>query len=123
MSPDQQYAAIYAAVRRVPSGKVCTYGVIAQLANLPRRARLVGTALKNSPRSLKLPWHRIITSSGRLAFPVGSEPHRMQRSRLEREGVHFKNQRVDLKLFGWPSRDMELDELLWAPRTPRRSSR
>lgn len=113
---DKNFAAIYAAIRRVPRGRVCSYGGVAQLANLPRRARLVGTALRNSPNSLKLPWYRVITSSGRLAFPVGSEPYRKQRAHLEREGVEFKGNKVDMHRFGWPSRDVELDELLWSPR-------
>ena len=110
------YAAIYAAVRRVPKGRVCSYGGVAQLAKLPRRARLVGTALRNSPSSLKLPWYRILTSSGRLAFPVGSDPYKKQRTHLEREGVEFKRNKVDMDEYGWPSREVELDELLWSPR-------
>jgi methylated-DNA-protein-cysteine methyltransferase related protein len=113
---DEKFALIYAAIRRVPRGRVCSYGGVAQVAKLPRRARLVGTALRNSPRSLKLPWHRIITSSGRLAFPAGSEPYKTQRARLEREGVEFRNGKVDMRRFGWPSRDVELDEFLWSPR-------
>jgi methylated-DNA-protein-cysteine methyltransferase related protein len=122
-SVDKNYAAIYAAIRRVPRGKVCSYGGVAQLANLPRRARLVGTALKNSPRSLRLPWYRIVTASGRSAFPVGSEPYRKQRSLLENEGVQFQSNRIDMHRFGWPSRDVELDELLWSPRFSRGHSR
>ncbi|HYM36542.1 MAG TPA: MGMT family protein [Steroidobacteraceae bacterium] len=112
---DKNHAAIYAAIRRVPRGKVCSYGGIAQLAKLPRRARLVGTVLRNTPRSMRLPWFRIVTSSGRLAFPVGSEPFRVQRSHLEREGVKFANNKIDMRRFAWPSRAIELDELLWAP--------
>jgi methylated-DNA-protein-cysteine methyltransferase related protein len=108
-----QFAAIYAAVLRIPSGRVCSYGAVADLAGLPRRARLAGTALKHTPNSLRIPWHRVITSSGRLAFPVGSDAYRKQRSRLEREGVDFVGTRVDLARFGWPDRDVQLDELLW----------
>jgi len=108
-----QFAAIYAAVLRVPRGRVCSYGVIADLAGLPRRARLAGTALKHTPSSLRIPWHRIVTASGRLAFPVGSDTFREQRRRLEREGVVFVRQRVDIDGFGWPERAAALDELLW----------
>lgn len=107
------YEPIYTAIRRVPKGKVSSYGAIAQLAGLPRRARLVGTVLKNSSPSLKLPWHRIVTSSGRLAFPVGSDPFRTQQSRLKREGVTFANNKIDMSFYAWPPRTVELDELLW----------
>lgn len=108
-----QFAAIYAAVLRIPSGRVCSYGAVADLAGLPRRARLAGTALKHTPDSLRIPWHRVLTSSGRLAFPVGSDAYRKQRSRLEREGVTFVRDRVDLAQYVWPEREAELDELLW----------
>jgi methylated-DNA-protein-cysteine methyltransferase-like protein len=113
LHPNAQFAAIYAAVLRIPSGKVCSYGTVADLAGLPRRARLAGTALKHTPNSLRIPWHRVITSSGRLAFPVGSDAYRKQRSRLEREGVIFVRERVDLARHTWPEREAELDELLW----------
>jgi methylated-DNA-protein-cysteine methyltransferase-like protein len=111
--PNAQFAAIYAAVLRIPSGRVCSYGAVADLAGLPRRARLAGTALKHTPNSLRIPWHRVITSSGRLAFPVGSDAYRKQRTRLEREGVTFVRDRVDLAQYVWPEREAELDELLW----------
>src|SRR5262245_51039125 len=107
------YDAIYAAIRRVPRGKVSSYGAIAQLAGLPRRARLVGTVLKNSSATLRLPWFRIVASSGRLAFAVGSDPFRTQRAKLEREGVKFANNKIDMRRYAWPPREVELDELLW----------
>jgi methylated-DNA-protein-cysteine methyltransferase-like protein len=110
------YEPIYSAIRRVPRGKVSSYGAIAQLAGLPRRARLVGTVLRNSPASLKLPWHRIVTSSGRLAFAVGSDPFKIQQSRLKREGVRFLNNKIDMRIYAWPPRDIQLDELLWSRR-------
>ena len=110
---NEQFAAIYAAVLRIPRGRVASYGAVADLAGLPRRARLAGTALKHTPNSLRIPWHRVITSSGRLAFPVGSDAYRKQRGRLEREGVSFVRERVDLARHTWPERETELDELLW----------
>jgi methylated-DNA-protein-cysteine methyltransferase-like protein len=110
------YIPIYAAIRRVPRGKVSNYGAVAQLAGLPGRARLVGTVLRNSAPSLRLPWHRIVTSSGKLAFAVGSDPFRTQQSRLQREGVKFSNNRIDMNRYAWPPRELELDELLWGMR-------
>jgi methylated-DNA-protein-cysteine methyltransferase related protein len=103
---------IRAAIARVPRGRVCSYGGIARVAGLPGRARLVGTVLRNSPSKTKLPWFRILTASGKLAFPEGSEPYLEQRRRLEAEGVRFASGRVDLERYGWP-RDASLDEALW----------
>jgi methylated-DNA-protein-cysteine methyltransferase-like protein len=112
-SGNPAWDAIYAAVERIPSGCVATYGAVAQLAGLPRRARLVGTALRSLPASRRLPWHRVITASGHLAFPENSDAYAKQRSRLAREGVRMARGRVDLARHGWPRESKTLDELLW----------
>jgi len=103
---------ILAAVRRIPRGKVCTYGDVAEVAGLPRRARLVGTVLRQTS-GRGLPWYRVINAGGRISFPVGSEAYARQRHKLEAEGVVFAGGRVDLRRYGWPARDEQLDELLW----------
>lgn len=107
---------ILAAIRRIPRGHVCTYGNVADVAGLPRRARLVGTVLRQTPASRDLPWFRVINAGGRISFPLGSEAHARQKKKLEAEGIDFVGGRVDLKRYGWPPRDQELDELLWKPR-------
>lgn len=107
---------ILAAVRRIPRGKVCTYGNVAEVAGLPRRARLVGTVLRQTPAARGLPWYRVINAGGRISFPVGSEAYARQRHQLEAEGVVLVGGRVDLRRYGWPPREERLDELLWAPR-------
>lgn len=104
---------ILAAVRRIPRGKVCTYGNVAEAAGLPRRARLVGTVLRQTPASRGLPWYRVINAGGRISFPTGSDAYDRQRHKLEAEGVVFAGGRVDLRRYGWPARDEQLDELLW----------
>jgi methylated-DNA-protein-cysteine methyltransferase-like protein len=106
---------ILAAVRRIPRGKVCTYGNVAEVAGLPRRARLVGTVLRQTPAARGLPWFRVINAGGRISFPVGSDAYARQRHKLEAEGVVFVGGRVDLRRYGWPARDERLDELLWKP--------
>ena len=106
---------ILAAVRRIPRGKVCTYGDVAEVAGLPRRARLVGTVLRQTS-GRGLPWYRVINAGGRISFPVGSEAYARQRHKLEAEGVVFAGGRVDLRRYGWPPHEERLDELLWAPR-------
>jgi methylated-DNA-protein-cysteine methyltransferase related protein len=116
---DARYLAIYAAIKRIPRGRVSSYGVIASLAGLPRCARLVGTALRSTPTTLKLPWHRVVMSSGRIAFPVASDHFREQCRRLQREGVTVSQQRVNMKQLGWPERNIDpnvdLDAWLWSP--------
>jgi methylated-DNA-protein-cysteine methyltransferase related protein len=106
---------ILAAVMRIPRGRVSTYGEIATVAGLPRRARLVGTVLKQTPASRDLPWFRVINAGGRISLPAGSDAYARQRNKLEREGVIFRGDRVDMKRYGWPARESSLDELLWRP--------
>ncbi len=103
---------IWKAVAEIPYGRVASYGGIARQAGLPRRARLVGHALKAAPDSLKLPWHRVLNARGAISLPAGSKAHRLQRRLLEEEGVVFRKGRVDLSQGGAP----DLDALLWGPR-------
>ena len=105
--PGAALEAIWRAVAALPRGSVATYGGVAARAGLPRRARLVGHALKVAPRTLELPWHRVVAAGGRIAFPPGSAAHREQRRRLRAEGVAVVRGRVRLP------RARDLDELLW----------
>lgn len=106
---------IMAVINRIPRGRVSTYGRIADAAGLPRRARLVGTVLRQAPASARLPWHRVLNASGRSSFPQGSDGWQEQRRRLEAEAVVFIGERVDLRRHGWPELAVALDELLWGP--------
>lgn len=83
-------ARIYAVVRRIPRGKVATYGQVADLAGMHGAARLVGYALHASREHHGLPWHRVLAAGGRLSL-VKLDPHAAttQRIRLEHEGVRF----------------------------------
>ncbi len=83
---------IYEQVRRIPEGKVASYGLIALLAGNPRLARVVGYALHNNPDPDTIPCHRVVTKDGRLssAFAFGGES--IQRELLLNEGVEFKNE-------------------------------
>ena len=100
-------------VAAIPRGCVASYGEIAVRAGLPRRARLVGRVLGDAGADAGLPWHRVLRSDGRIAFPPGSRAFREQRARLIDEGVVVSNGRVDLARFGW---QRNLDAELWAPR-------
>ena len=105
---------ILAAVRSIPRGRVSTYGQVADLAGLPRRARLVGAVLRETNE--RAPWQRVINASGRISFPLGSDAYARQAALLEAEGVVLSGGRVDLRRYGWPAREQQLDELLWGPK-------
>lgn len=85
----------------IPKGYVSTYGRVAELAGLPRHARLVGNVLKKLPQGSKIPWHRVLNSQGKLSFPEGSESWNLQKVRLESEGVDFLNGKISLKHYLW----------------------
>jgi methylated-DNA-protein-cysteine methyltransferase-like protein len=102
-----EIGAIWREVAALPRGSVATYGGIAARAGLPRRARLVGHALKVAPKALALPWHRVVAAGGRIAFPKGSAAHREQCRRLRAEGVEVIRGRVRLP------KAPDLDALLW----------
>ena len=78
---------IYETIRDIPSGSVASYGQIAELAGIPRGARQVGWALRQLPGGHDVPWHRVITASGRIAFAEGTAACRRQRGLLVAEGV------------------------------------
>lgn len=100
------YLKIYAAVRKIPRGRVATYGQIAMLAGLPGQARLVGYALNAAPTDATIPWHRVINAAGKVSLRKGgSDGDVTQRILLEREGVRFNaGSRTDLERFGWRPR-------------------
>ena len=110
-------SAIVHAIRSIPEGAVASYGELAVRAGLPGRARLVGRILGQMPDA-KLPWHRVLRSDGRLAFPPGSRSFREQVRRLAGEGVLVVRGRVDLSRHGW---ERNLDAELWAPPPAKKS--
>ena len=101
------HASIYDVVRRIPRGRVATYGGVAHEAGLPGRARQVGYALAALGQTRgddDVPWHRVINARGEVSARTGGPAfERLQRTLLEAEGVVFgRGGRVDLKRFGWP---------------------
>jgi alkylated DNA nucleotide flippase Atl1 len=83
---------IEAAIRRIPMGKVSTYGAVARAAGLPRAARLVARVLH---RGFGLPWQRVLGAGGEIKLRGDSAIE--QRLRLEAEGVRFRGRKVDMK--------------------------
>ncbi|MAT91749.1 MAG: cysteine methyltransferase [Halioglobus sp.] len=93
---------IWQVVAAIPPGHVATYGAIARGAGLPGAARRVGAALRGLPAATRIPWHRVINARGRLSLPEGSDAWRLQRTRLQAEGVEFRaNGSIDLGRFHW----------------------
>lgn len=107
MSGGSSYQRIYAAVRRIPRGRVSTYGAIARVAGLGGHARQVGYALSALPSGTSVPWHRVINAQGRLSLERSASGAGItQRLRLVREGVVVNaGGRVSLEKFGWRIRD------------------
>lgn len=109
MSSDESRRRIVAAIRALVPGEVAGYGEIARRAGLPGRARLVARILTQGADP-PLPWHRVLRSDGRVAFPPGSADFDEQVQRLRAEGVVVEAGRVrGLRAAA------SLDEQLWGP--------
>jgi methylated-DNA-protein-cysteine methyltransferase-like protein len=93
-------ARLFQVIHSIPKGRVATYGQVAELAGLPRAARLVGNTLKNLPKNSKLPWHRVINASGKISLPMDGNG-KVQKQRLEKEGVVFLKGRINLNNYRW----------------------
>ena len=102
MGISSSYERIYAQVARIPSGRVATYGQIADLADLPGHARQVGYALHALPADSGMPWHRVINARGEVSRRAEPGWDGLQRRLLEEEGVVFDSAgRVDLRQYRW----------------------
>lgn len=95
------YEKIWQTVSRIPYGRVATYGQIARLAGLGKRARMVGYALHRTPDNRVIPWHRVINAQGRISFPRDSDQYQRQRERLAAEDIPFVGERIDLERYRW----------------------
>ena len=92
---------IWQVVYQIPAGCVASYGQVAGLAGLPNGARQVGRVMGKLPEDTTLPWHRVITSAGRIAFPPATAAFREQRQRLSEDGIPCPNGRVSMAKYGW----------------------
>ncbi|MBX3144609.1 MAG: MGMT family protein [Trueperaceae bacterium] len=88
-------------VRKVPEGRVTTYGTVALYAGAPRAARQVGAVLRGLRKEDgEVPWQRVINASGGIStYKVGSGE--LQVALLRSEGVEVRDNRVDLRRFRW----------------------
>ncbi len=103
-SRSDTYQRIYRVVRRIPRGRVATYGQVADLAGFPRHARMVGYAL-HALEDDAVPWQRVINARGQISPRAWPGAEIAQRRMLEAEGVRFDRAgRIDLGRFAWRPR-------------------
>ena len=101
--PGDRYAKIYAVVRRIPRGRVMSYGAVAWKAGRSKNARQVGYAMHALPSGTAVPWHRVVNAAGAISPRRGGSGGLTQRVLLEQEGVRFDARgRIDLARFGYP---------------------
>ena len=91
---------IYEAVKKIPRGKVATYGRVAELAGNPRMSRAVGNALHKNPDPEHIPCYRVVNAKGELAEAFVFGGVNMQEKLLEADGIEVVNGRVDLEKYG-----------------------
>lgn len=103
-SPESLYKRIYATVKKIPRGKVASYGQVARVAGLERHARMVGYALHalSEENIHDVPWQRVINAQGYISIRSNPLAAKIQRKLLEQEGIEFNDKdKVDFKKFGW----------------------
>lgn len=97
-----RYDVYWSWIRKIPRGRVATYGQIATLAGFDGHARQVGYALHNLPERSDVPWHRVVNARGEVSPRSAGDSHELQRMLLEGEGVEFSLRGcVDLARFAW----------------------
>lgn len=112
------YEQVYAIVRRIPPGKVTSYGRIAAMLGAPNAARAVGYALgalkDKDPDFEPVPWQRVINSQGRISIVNRENSAQRQAELLRAEGVEVSPElQIDLDIYLWPGLHfLEVDDLL-----------
>jgi len=93
------FAAVYKAVRKIPKGKVATYGDVAWIIGKPKAARAVGRALHVNPKPVVIPCHRVVNRLGNLAKGFGFGGIIKQKELLQADGIEVVDNTVDLKKY------------------------
>ena len=91
---------IYEAVKKIPRGKVATYGQVAEMAGNKKMARAVGNALHKNPDPEKIPCYRVVNAKGELAGEFAFGVEGAQARLLQADGIAVVDGRVDLKIYG-----------------------
>lgn len=95
------FESVYEVVKKIPKGKVLTYGDVARAVGAPRSARQVGWALHSNPQPGIIPCHRVVFGDGRLTAGFAFGGKEVQKALLKAEGVQFENDVIDLKKYRW----------------------
>jgi len=97
---------VYACVRRIPQGRIVSYGGVASLVGQPRAARGVGYALSHLPNDTEVPWWRVVNRHGGISTSRLTGQAQRQRALLEHEGVRFDDkEQASWDEFGWYPED------------------
>ena len=89
-------------VKKIPYGRVTTYGTVATLAGIPRGARFVGGVLHFNSEKNDLAWHRVVNRKGRISIKSLHHPKQLQKALLEGEGIEVScDFMIDLQKYGW----------------------
>lgn len=92
---------VYAITAGIPKGKVATYGQVAALAGSPGAARAVGTCMRNNKDTGAVPCHRVVGSTGALTGYAYGNGTSTKKQMLQKEGVFFRGDRIDLAKSQW----------------------
>lgn len=92
---------VYELIRKIPAGKVATYGQVAKLVGSPKAARAIGMCMRTNPDAPRTPCHRIVASDGSLHGYSAGNGISTKKEMLLKEGVFFKGDKVDLSRSGW----------------------
>lgn len=92
---------VYAVTKKIPRGKVATYGQLAHMAGSPGAARAVGMCMKQNPNAPIIPCHRVVASNGALTGYSAKEGIKTKKEMLLEEDVAFIHDRVNLSISQW----------------------
>ena len=92
---------VYSVVKKIPAGRVSTYGAVAAMAGSPRMAKYVGYALHVNPEPGVIPCHRVVNRNGEVSSAFAFGGGNRQKELLEREGVTFTEGKVNLEQYFW----------------------
>ncbi|RMF33043.1 MAG: MGMT family protein [Chlorobiota bacterium] len=106
---DDFYEKVWELVRRIPQGRVTTYGDIAAALGARSAARVVGWALNAAARRSDIPAHRVVNRLGELTGRMHFATPTLMRELLEAEGVRFDGDRVCLELHRWVPSNQQMD--------------
>lgn len=99
MNKTKSLEPVYQLVKKIPRGRVITYGELAKKLRLPGGARVAGYAMAACPSGRGIPWHRVVGAGGRLLI---REPYAsLQRRLLETEGVTIEGRSLNMSQYGW----------------------